>query len=375
MDTVTAARRAFGAHLAALRKQARLTQPQLAARLCVVSGTATVTRNEISRWERGLRVPDAWLPLLAVVLNAPLEELERAAARARGELDGADERGPDAYVHDAVGWLLAHDNRHGGDRVADAAVQVWEDERRRITGTDKRQLARVAEIGEVAGWLLHDAARFPQARATLAEAHTLARLAGDAPLEWFVLDMIAMVDVHTGRPGEALAITDEVLSGRHVPGRVALMARARQGRSLAQAGDRTRALAALERAAGGLQDSIQRADPAYTWWIDPTEIAGHTGEALLSLGDPRAALPYLQQSAAVSHGGGRRDFGNILAELTALVLLGAWREAEAPLLRLEPILRTVTSSRTRVRLRSTLRAIDRDGPAWLADTAREVAAG
>ncbi|MFJ8597509.1 hypothetical protein ACIREM_02065 [Streptomyces shenzhenensis] len=100
----------------------------------------------------------------------------------------------------------------------------------------------------------------------------------------------------------------------------------------------------------------------------------HTGETLLSLGDPRAALPHLQRSSAASRDGGRREFGNVLAELTALVQLGVWREAEAPLLRLEPILRAVTSSRTRVRLRSTLRAIDRDAPSWLADTAHEVAA-
>ncbi|WP_172386274.1 hypothetical protein [Streptomyces sp. MNP-20] len=59
----------------------------------------------------------------------------------------------------------------------------------------------------------------------------------------------------------------------------------------------------------------------------------------------------------------------MLAELTALVRLDAWQEAEAPLLRLEPTLRTVTSSRTRVHLR----AIDRDGPAWLTYTAHEAA--
>lgn len=368
----------FGARLASLRHHARLSQRALALRLCVAAGITTLTRHEGSRWERGGRVPDAWLPSLAQVLRVPLDSLERDAARARGECGappGAD-RAPDAYVRNAVGWLLAHDNRHGGDHVADAAVQVWEAERGRITGDDKRHLAQVAEIGEVAGWLLHDAARFPEARATLAQAHTLARLAGDGPLEWFILDLLAMVDVHTGRAGEAMAITDEMLTGREVPGRVALMARVRLARSLAQAGERARALDSLERATGALQDSIQANDPAFTWWIDTTEVALHTGEALLSLRDPRAALPHLQRSSEASRGGGaRREFGNVLAELTALVRLGAWREAEAPLLRLEPILRTVTSSRTRVRLRSTLRTLDRDAPAWLAETAREVAAG
>ncbi|MFJ7242818.1 helix-turn-helix domain-containing protein [Streptomyces olivaceus] len=370
------ARRArFGAHLVSLRRGAGLSQRSLALRLCAVAGITTLTRNEVSRWERGGRIPGAWLPPLAQVLGVPLHELEKEAAHARGEAGPEPlDREPDTYVQDAVGWLLAHDNRHGGDHVADAAVQVWEAERGRITGGDKRQLAQVAEIGEVAGWLLHDAARFREARATLAEAHTLARLAGDAPLEWFILDLIAMINVHTGHAGEAMAITDEMLTGRDVPGRVALMARVRRARSLALAGDRGRALGALERATGALQDSVQANDPAFTWWIDTTEVGLHTGETLLSLGDPRAALPYLQRSSAASRDGGRREFGNVLAELTALVQLGAWRDAEAPLLRLGPILRAVTSSRTRVRLRSTLRAIDRDAPAWLADTAHEIAA-
>ncbi|ANH91697.1 hypothetical protein A8713_11360 [Streptomyces sp. SAT1] len=372
------ARRAqFGAHLASLRAGVGLSQRSLAHRLCAVAGITTLTRNEVSRWERGGRIPDAWLPPLAQVLGQPLGALEREAARARGEAEPPDcaDRDPDTYVQDAVGWLLAHDNRHGGDHVADAALQVWEAERGRITGEDRQHLAQVAEIGEVAGWLLHDAARFREARATLAEAHALARLAGDGPLEWFILDLIAMIDVHAGRAGEAMAITDEMLTGREVRGRVALMARVRRARSLAQAGDRARALDALERATGALQDSIQANDPAFTWWIDTTEVELHTGEALLSLGDPRAALPHLQRSSEGSRGGGgRREFGNVLAELTALVQLGAWRDAEAPLLRLEPILRAVTSSRTRVRLRCTLRTIDRDAPVWLADTAREVAA-
>lgn len=71
MDEKTA-RRTFGAHLAAMRKRAQLSQSQVAARLCVISGTATLTRNEISRWERGDRLPTAWLAHLAIVLAVPV---------------------------------------------------------------------------------------------------------------------------------------------------------------------------------------------------------------------------------------------------------------------------------------------------------------
>ena len=45
---------------------------------------STVTRYEVSRWERGERIPSGyWLSWLAVALDVPLEQLERAAAASR----------------------------------------------------------------------------------------------------------------------------------------------------------------------------------------------------------------------------------------------------------------------------------------------------
>ncbi|RNG27803.1 helix-turn-helix domain-containing protein, partial [Streptomyces botrytidirepellens] len=77
----------FGAYLARLRRATDRSQRQLAERLCALSGLDSVTRHEISRWERGARVPDAWLPVLAQALGVAVGELERAAAYARGERD------------------------------------------------------------------------------------------------------------------------------------------------------------------------------------------------------------------------------------------------------------------------------------------------
>jgi transcriptional regulator with XRE-family HTH domain len=60
------------------------SQLRLATQLCDVSGTATVSRHEVSRWEREERVPSSfWRQWLAVVLQAPLEQLEAAAAAYR----------------------------------------------------------------------------------------------------------------------------------------------------------------------------------------------------------------------------------------------------------------------------------------------------
>lgn len=64
-------RRQFGLYLAGLRRRTGKSQRQLAALLCVLSGTQSITRNEISRWERGGRIPDTWLPFLAAAPGPP----------------------------------------------------------------------------------------------------------------------------------------------------------------------------------------------------------------------------------------------------------------------------------------------------------------
>lgn len=76
-------RRQFGAYLTGLRHHTGKSQSQLAALLSELSGTASITRHEVSRWERGARIPDAWLPDLAQALSRPLAELERAAEYTR----------------------------------------------------------------------------------------------------------------------------------------------------------------------------------------------------------------------------------------------------------------------------------------------------
>lgn len=66
----------FGEHLAQLRRRRGLSQRRLAELLCAASGVPTVSRNEVSRWERGLRTPARpWLAWLSRVLDAPMPEV------------------------------------------------------------------------------------------------------------------------------------------------------------------------------------------------------------------------------------------------------------------------------------------------------------
>ncbi|MGI5148555.1 helix-turn-helix domain-containing protein [Plantactinospora sp. CA-294935] len=60
------------------------SQLRVAEQLCAASGVPTVSRHEVSRWERQQRVPgEFWLNWLAAVLEVPVEELAVAAAASR----------------------------------------------------------------------------------------------------------------------------------------------------------------------------------------------------------------------------------------------------------------------------------------------------
>jgi transcriptional regulator with XRE-family HTH domain len=80
----------LGAMLVRLRQRKRYTQLRLAEALCAASGVTTVTRNEVSRWERQERLPSVvWLRWLAVVLEVPVQELAAAAVVTRKQTAAA----------------------------------------------------------------------------------------------------------------------------------------------------------------------------------------------------------------------------------------------------------------------------------------------
>jgi transcriptional regulator with XRE-family HTH domain len=84
METAAGQPETIGALIARVRAEQGVTQLRLAARLCASAGVSTVTRHEVSRWEREERIPTGyWLSWLALALDTPLEALERAAATAR----------------------------------------------------------------------------------------------------------------------------------------------------------------------------------------------------------------------------------------------------------------------------------------------------
>lgn len=84
----------LGRLIAETRRSRGYSQTRLAALLCAAAGAATVTRHEVSRWERGERLPGGqWLAWLALVLDLPPALVADAARPGRGPAP------PDAVDH------------------------------------------------------------------------------------------------------------------------------------------------------------------------------------------------------------------------------------------------------------------------------------
>ncbi len=87
----------LGTLIRELRESLGWSQSRLATAVCKVANRDTVTRETISRWETGKRVPGSWwLRHLATVLQIPFEILEQA---------GVDRRN---FLTDVVGVSIAH---------------------------------------------------------------------------------------------------------------------------------------------------------------------------------------------------------------------------------------------------------------------------
>ncbi|MFD5828447.1 helix-turn-helix transcriptional regulator [Lentzea sp. NPDC060358] len=62
------------------RREQGLTQRALADLLCEISQNDSITREEVSRWERGKRIPGPyWRAWISAALHVPHAEVDQAA--------------------------------------------------------------------------------------------------------------------------------------------------------------------------------------------------------------------------------------------------------------------------------------------------------
>ena len=298
------------------------------------------------------------------VLRRGLNETNATTGAAINFFDGAP-IGAD-YVeslHGTIKHLAALDGVHGGADVAPLALRSFHRARLilregRYEPASERDLeAATAEIGELSGWLLFDAERHEECRQVNAEALTLARIAGDVSMEWFVLSNQALASIHTGRNREALRIAHGMAQGRDLPGRVRALFDVRTARALAALGDSTSALRTFDRARSAFADGTTTRDPAWSWWFDERELAGHEGMVHAALGDHSRALPQLATAVERSQGWEQFRWALYIHRanlLRALLHVGSWAEAERVAIDVVPMAGMIASARTEGLLRRTV---------------------
>ncbi|WKE68547.1 helix-turn-helix transcriptional regulator [Streptomyces sp. WP-1] len=330
MSDTTERRREFGAYLAGLRRHSGRSQRQFAAVLCAVSGAQSITRNEVSRWERGERVPDAWLPTFAQVLGVPLRELEQAAAYARGDaqavlpgvaatlgdlLPDGDALEPlsapcgrrigattvDGLAARVHGLRLADDVLSGGDLIAPAfrelraAVRLYrESEHSEETG--RGLLVQIGELGQIAGWIASDAGRGDDAEHAYRLGLSAARQAGDAPLVAQLAGSLGYHLTNSGREREGLELAKAAVAeaGPDAPATTRALFLDRVAWAHTRAGEAQPALRALGEAHAALDATGGPPAPKWAYWVNREELEVMDARVFTELRRPLRAVPLLQ---------------------------------------------------------------------------------
>ncbi|MFJ8349744.1 helix-turn-helix domain-containing protein [Streptomyces sp. NPDC094153] len=386
-------RRQFGQYLAGLRRRTGKSQRQLAGLLCALSGVQSVTRNEVSRWERGGRVPEAWLPFLAAALRTPETQLQQAVAYARGDrlaqlpgaaatlaellppgdplepltartghrIDVAKVEGLAARVH---ALRLADDVLSGGDLIAPAfrelsAAVTLHREASYAEDVGRSLLVQIGELAQITGWIASDAGRHADAERAYRLGISAARQAGDGPLTANLAGSLAYQWVNAGRVqdgiGLAQAAVDE--AGDDAPGKTRALfldrvawAHAKAGRSHAQ-----EALRALGEAHDALSDDGHGEAPLWAYWVSREELEVMDARVFTELRRPLRAVPLLADVLARYDATHARELALYRSWLAvALADANEPEQAAAEAVRVIELSGDLTSDRTAARTRTVL---------------------
>lgn len=330
----------------------------------------TTAAPTVKSWEQGTTPVGAAMRALALVLGRSVEELVALArgapalpllqAEGLAGLEAADDHEYAAGVRETIRTLVGLEVRHGGNEPGPLAARSLEAARRRLGagGSGAEVVAAVAELAQVAGWMLHDADRQDAARRMHHEALHLARLAGDRSMELFTLSMLAFVEIWASRPGAALMIARSALADATLSQRTVAMFGIREARALAMLGDRAGAFTALDRSRVAMQDGVAGDEPDWSWWLDDTELLHHVGRCHAALGEHRVALELLQEAnttCPTTRVSGRWNY--LGHTLESAVAADAWPEAEALLAELLPGAGVIGSGRTEGVLRRAVATV------------------
>ncbi|MGW1605002.1 helix-turn-helix domain-containing protein [Streptomyces eurythermus] len=330
MSDTTERRHRFGAYLAGLRRNSGRSQRQFAAALCAVSGARSLTRNEVSRWERGERIPDVWLPAFAQVLGVPLHQLEQAAAYARGDAQAAlpgvvmsladllpagevwtpseaprgrriGAEAVDCLAARVHGLRLADDVLSGGDLIAPAfrelraAVRLHR-QSEHSEDTGRRLLVQIGELGQIAGWIASDAGRGHDAEGAYRLGVSAARQAGDRVLSAQLVGSLGYHLSNSGQEREGLELAKVAVAeaGPAAPAAARALFLDRLAWAHTRAGETQPALRALGEAHAALDATDGAPAPSWAYWVNREELEVMDARVFTELRRPLRAVPLLR---------------------------------------------------------------------------------
>ncbi|TDC32751.1 helix-turn-helix domain-containing protein [Micromonospora sp. KC213] len=347
----------LGPLIAQLRLAHGWSQQQLAAALCAAADTPTLTRHEVSRWERAVRTPgERWRRHLAAVLDAPAGLLADVPARSgrpgpagpvatrsrsallalahrwaadpgtpllldpatiehvvestpgRRTAEAAGRSATDREPDDgretppgAVGLaeLRRLDDLAGGADLAPAGAYrlryAVRALRRSGPGGRRRLLPVLAETAQLAGWLDGDAGHLSSG----VHAHRLglraAAATGDRALAGQVLASASHLLAGAGDAEGGLLLARAGYAGTRRAASPGLRALLLHRMALAAAltGRGPAARRALDAARRAAETVEPSAEPPWLYWLDSGELAAMTGRALVALGRPGPAVSLL----------------------------------------------------------------------------------
>jgi DNA-binding SARP family transcriptional activator len=287
--------------------------------------------------EPGKELQEAYRAVLSGTAAAAPAQVTSTARRAGAAVRATSrpyEAADVAGLRATIAHLVALDIAYGGEGLAEAATQAFADAQRRLAGgghpasVERDLYAAVAELGEVASWLLYDARQPTRSRQAAVEALLTARLAGDRGMEQFLLSHLSMLDLADGRLGEAVRLADFGLDGAPA-GRVAAMFHLRRGRALAAMGRGRDALAAMRRARTFADESVPDQAPDWTWWIHDASLSLHEAVVHTDSGRHHTAVELAQRAVAGLPRRQARDRAIYRGfALRSLVAARAWPDAE-----------------------------------------------
>ncbi|GAA0473700.1 MULTISPECIES: hypothetical protein [Streptomyces] len=222
------------------------------------------------------------------------------------------------------------------------------------TDATGRQLHRATGgLVAVAGICAYDSDAFGLAQRYFHQALRLAKASGDRGLGAYIIALLVNQSLFTREYRQAVAFAEAALraAGPHITPALATDLYAMQAKAYARLGDGTGALSCIRRAEAAAERIRPGQEPDETGYVQPGLVNVQVAEALLSLGDLRAAQE--QATAAVDTPAHDRGRVHRLAMLAHIELRqGETERAVASATQMAELARGMESQRLRDRLRA-----------------------